>query len=136
MTRYRTFWQDFFFSCTHTVGSKIIRALAIVLAIFFWFDCQFFHLMLVINSINSKDYDLTFFSQNCIRYEFFLTRLISSARIILRSTVHYKAETNWVSVNQSVYMLTLKQRGLQFRNLIQRYYRGFLRRPSNIFFFF
>ena len=38
------------------------------------------------------------------------------------------------SVNQSVYMFTFKQRGLQLRNLIQRYWRGFLKRPQRVFF--
>ena len=39
------------------------------------------------------------------------------------------------SVNQSVCTLTIKQRGLQLRNLVQRYWRGFLRRPKRDFFF-
>ena len=34
------------------------------------------------------------------------------------------------SVNQSLYTLALKQRGLQHRNLVQRYWRGFLRKIS------
>ena len=42
-----------------TVGSKIIPALAIILAIFLWLECLFFHLMIVINSIKPKDHDLT-----------------------------------------------------------------------------
>ena len=42
-----------------TVGSKIIRALAIIHVNFHWFDCLFYHLMLVINSIKAKDHDLT-----------------------------------------------------------------------------
>ena len=38
------------------------------------------------------------------------------------------------SVNQSVYTLTLKQRGLQLQNLVKRYWRRFLRRPPRDFF--
>ena len=39
----------------------------------------------------------------------------------------------FLSVNQSVYTLTLKQRGLQLRNLLQRYWRGFSK-PRSCFF--
>ena len=37
------------------------------------------------------------------------------------------------SVNQSVYMLTLKQRGLHLWNLVQRCWREFLGRPQSDF---
>ena len=45
------------FNCT--VGSKIIRALAIIIAIFFYLIANFYRLMLVINNIKPKNYDLT-----------------------------------------------------------------------------
>ena len=38
-----------------------------------------------------------------------------------------------VPVNQSVYMLSLKQRDLQLGNSMQRYWRGFMRRTKVIF---
>ena len=38
------------------------------------------------------------------------------------------------SVNQSLYTFTLEQRGLQLRNFVQRYWRGFWRRPRSFFF--
>ena len=37
------------------------------------------------------------------------------------------------SVNQPMYTLMFKQRGLQLRKLVQRYRRGFLRRPRSDF---
>ena len=45
--------------------------------------------------------------------------------------IYYKAETKFFcpSVNQFVYTLARKQRGLQPRNLVQRYWRAFLRKP-------
>ena len=42
-----------------TVGSEIIRAFAIILAILSSLNANFYHLMLIINSINPKDHDLT-----------------------------------------------------------------------------
>ena len=42
-----------------TFGSKIIRALAIILAIFLWFECQFLPSHVCLNSMKSKDHDLT-----------------------------------------------------------------------------
>ena len=54
------------------VGSKIIRALEIMLAIFLWFDWQFLSSHACLNRIKPKDHDLNkYFSQNCIWYEFF-----------------------------------------------------------------
>ena len=44
----------------HTVSNKIIRAFAIILAIFLLFDLPIFIIiMLDINSIKPKDHDLT-----------------------------------------------------------------------------
>ena len=62
-----------------TVGSKIIRAVAIILAIFLCFDCNFYHFMLVINSIKSEDHDLTnkySFHETAFRYEFLDTNYL------------------------------------------------------------
>ena len=50
-------WSDENICCT--VGSKIIRALEIVLAIFLWFTCLFLLSHAVISSIKPKDHDLT-----------------------------------------------------------------------------
>ena len=44
---------------TLTVGSKIIRALAIILAIFSHLIANFYHLILVMSSTKPKDNDLT-----------------------------------------------------------------------------
>ena len=41
-----------------TVDSKTIRALAIILPIFLWFDGRFLSSLLVIHSIKPKDLDL------------------------------------------------------------------------------
>ena len=47
-----------------------------------------------------------------------------------------KQKRNFVCpfVNQAVYTLTFKLRDLQIRNFLQRYWRGFLRRPGSDFF--
>ena len=77
-----------FFLWEHTVGSKIIWALAIVLAIFLWLHCQF-----LLSHAYYKQYKAKtswpskyLFHKTALSMSFF-TWLISSARTILLPTV-------------------------------------------------
>ena len=78
---------DFFSFCC-TVGSKIIRALAIVLATFLCFDCQFLSsLACYILHKAQRSWLCKYLCHKIALDMSFLTRLISSARIILLLTV-------------------------------------------------
>ena len=80
-----TGWKSFI------VGSKIIWALEIALAIFFGLIAYFIIITLVINTIKPKDLNLKdIFSWNSLSYISFMTRIFASARIILLSTVQYQ----------------------------------------------
>ena len=77
-----------------TVDSKIIRALAIILAIFLWFDCQFLLTRTCYQQHKAwrSWFDKYLFHKTALNMRF-LTRIIWSARIILQPTVPY----SWVN---------------------------------------
>ena len=57
------------------------------------------------------------------------------ARLFFMCPYIMKQRQNFVcpSLNQPVYMLTFKQKSLQFWNLVRRYWRGFLRKSQRDF---
>ena len=83
--------SDFRFSVkprAFTVGSKIIRALEIILAIFLWFDCQFLSSHACYKQYKAKGsrLDKYLFDKAPLGVNF-LTRIISVARLNLLPTV-------------------------------------------------
>ena len=71
---------------TATVGSKIIRALEKILAIFLWFDCQFLSSHACYKAELSSDLTNIYFIK---LHMSFLTGIISRTRIILLPTVAF-----------------------------------------------
>ena len=87
------FWNLYYCFSSHpslhtTVGSNIIRALVIVLAIFFWFDCQFlsFYACYKQNKAYRSWLDKHFFYNTALDMRF-RTEIISNAHIILLPTI-------------------------------------------------